>query len=143
MAAETARQKGHVVCRVEELPPGERRIVEVDGRSIGVFNVKGTYYALLNRCPHKAAPLCKGLVKGLYTADRPGEYRIERPGEILRCPWHGWEFNISTGRSHFNPQRLRVRTYAVTVERAILPPDDTSVEAFPVTVEGEVVVLEA
>ena len=47
-----------------ELPPGERRIVEVEGRSIGVFNVGGTYYALRNACPHQGAPLCRGSVQG-------------------------------------------------------------------------------
>ena len=47
---------------------------------------------------------------------KPGEYIWAREGEILRCPWHGWEFDITTGRSIFNPHRMRVRTYEVTVE---------------------------
>jgi nitrite reductase/ring-hydroxylating ferredoxin subunit len=46
----------------------------------------------------------------------PGEYVWDREGEILRCPWHGWEFDLTTGRSIFNPHKLRVRTYEVTVE---------------------------
>ena len=68
---------------------------------------------------------------------KPGEYRWGREGEILRCPWHGWEFDITSGRSIFNPHRVRVRTYEVTVE----PDDDPVVETYPVTVEGGLIVL--
>ena len=50
----------HVVARVDEIPPGERKIVEVAGRSIGVFNVGGEFFALRNRCPHQGGPLCEG-----------------------------------------------------------------------------------
>ena len=127
----------HIIGRVSEVPPGERRIVEVDGRSIGIFNVHGQYYALRNRCPHQGAPLCLGAIKGMALPSRPGEYRWGREGEILRCPWHGWEFDILTGRSIFNPHRVRVRTYEVTVE----PDEDPAVETYSVTVEDGVIVL--
>lgn len=125
----------YIVGRVRELPPGERKIVDVDGRSIGVFNVHGKYYALRNSCPHQAAPLCMGSVKGMMMPSRPGEYVWAREGEIITCPWHGWEFDITTGRSVFNPHKTRVRTYEVTVE------EDESVETFPVTIEDGLVVL--
>ncbi len=130
----------HVVSRVSELPPGERRIVEVAGRSIGVFNVNGAFHALRNSCPHQAAPLCLGSIKGMTMPSRPGEYIWAREGEILRCPWHGWEFDILTGRSIFNPHRTRVKAYDVTVESHI---DDEveSVETFEVTIEDGWVVL--
>ena len=130
------------ICRVSELPPGERRIVEVGRRSIGVFNVHGAYYALRNLCPHQGAPLCRGIITGTNLPSQPGEHIWERDGEILRCPWHGWEFDITSGRSVFNPHRLRVRTYAVTVEP---PPQeaDPSVERFDVTIEDGWVVLHA
>ena len=130
----------HVVSRVSELPPGERRIVEVAGRSIGVFNVNGAFHALRNSCPHQAAPLCLGSIKGMTMPSRPGEYIWAREGEILRCPWHGWEFDILTGRSIFNPHRTRVKAYDVTVESHI---DDEveSVETFEVTMENGWVVL--
>ena len=130
----------HVVGRVSEFPPGGRKIVELEGRSIGVFNVNGSFYALRNSCPHQAAPLCRGSVKGMTIAPEPGVYEYVREGEILRCPWHGWEFDLTNGRSIFNPHKVRVRTYQVTVE----PEDDEdpSVETYPVTVErGHVVVL--
>ena len=127
----------HIVGRVSELPPGERLIVEVEGRSIGVFHVHGQFYALRNRCPHQGAPLCKGAIKGMTLPSRPGEYIWGREGEILRCPWHGWEFDILTGRSIYNPHKVRVRTYEVTVEAD----EDPSVETYPVTVEDGVIVL--
>ena len=130
----------HVVGRASEIPPGERRIVEVEGRSIGVFNVNGTYYALRNGCPHQMAPLCKGTVTGTTLPSKPGEYIWAREGEIVRCPWHGWEFDITSGRSIFNPHRMRVKTYKVTVE-ATLPDEEPSVETYIVTVEDEFVIL--
>lgn len=131
----------HVVARVAELPPGERRIVEAEGRSIGVFNVHGSYYALRNSCPHQAAPLCLGAIKGMVMPGKPGEYVWGREGEILRCPWHGWEFDILTGRSIVNPHRTRVKTYEVSVEAEA--EDDPSVETYPVSVEDGLVVLHA
>jgi 3-phenylpropionate/trans-cinnamate dioxygenase ferredoxin subunit len=106
----------HAVCFADELAPGERRIVDLEGRSIGVFNVNGDFHAVRNRCPHKGAPLCLGLAKGLVVGSQPYEYEIVRDGEILRCPWHGWEFDLLTGKSIFNPHRLRVKSYAVSVE---------------------------
>ena len=103
------------VATVEEIPVGGRKIVEVAGRSIGVFNVAGRFYALRNRCPHQGGPLCLGVVSGFVEADTPGTYRLSRQGEILRCPWHNWEFDIVTGRSWFDPARVRVRSYEVAV----------------------------
>lgn len=130
----------HIVGRASEIPPGARKIVEVEGRSIGVFNVHGTYYALRNICPHQQAPLCRGIVTGTTLPSKPGEYIWARDGEIIRCPWHGWEFDITNGQSVFNPHRLRVRTYKVTVENLPEEPDP-SVETYPVTVEDGLVIL--
>jgi 3-phenylpropionate/trans-cinnamate dioxygenase ferredoxin subunit len=87
-----------VVARAEEIPPGERKIVEVGGRSIGVFNIAGRYYALRNRCPHQGGPLCTGLQFGELRSERPGEYEYSAPGEVIRCPWHGWERQRRPGR---------------------------------------------
>lgn len=132
----------HVVGRVSSVTPGERRIVEAEGRSIGVFNVDGTFYALRNTCPHQAAPLCLGSIKGMTMPSKPGEYIWAREGEILRCPWHGWEFDITTGRSIFNPHRTRVKAYDVTIEPDGEPDvEDESVETFPVTVEDGWIVV--
>lgn len=127
----------HVVARVAELPPGERRIVEAEGRSIGVFNVDGRFYALRNACPHQGAPLCLGRVTGTVTPGAPGEYSWERDGQILVCPWHAWEFDLATGRSVFNPHRTRVRSYRVSVE----PDLPESVNTYPLSVKDGVVLL--
>lgn len=139
----------HIIGPTSELPVGSRKIVEINGRTIGVFNVNGTYYALRNLCPHQAAPLCKGLITGTTLPSQPGEYNWTQDGEILRCPWHGWEFDITSGRSVFNPHKLRVKTYEVTVEQdgALVKQEisanaeDPSVETFPVTVEDALIVL--
>jgi len=129
------------VARVSDLPPGERKIVTVGRRSIGVFNVGGEFYAIRNSCPHQGAPLCLGSITGTAADSRPGEYIWGRDGEILRCPWHGWEFDITTGRSIFNPHQTRVRSYPVTVGAGDDGSDAESVETYPVSVEDSVVLL--
>ena len=140
-----------LVCAVHELPPGTRRIVTVGARSIGVFNVGGRYYALRNVCPHQGAPLCRGPLTGTTLPGPPGSYRYAREGEILRCPWHGWEFDVTNGRSIFNPHAVRVRNYPVAVEATDRLPidvacspaddDDAHVETYRVDVERKMVVL--
>lgn len=121
-----------------DLQPGQRKIVDIDGLSIGVFNVNGRFHALLNRCPHMGGPLCAGLIRGLVVGPEPYKYELEREGEILRCPWHGWEFDITNGRSVFNPNRMRTKSYQVTVEESA---DDLSVDTFRVSVERRMVVV--
>ena len=124
----------HVVGKKREFPPGTRRIVEVRGRSIGVFNVDGAYYALRNTCPHQGGPLCQGTLTGTMIPSEPGNYVYGMKNRVLRCPWHCWEFDITTGKMIFVPDPLRVKTYDVGIE----PP---SVETYPVTVEERMVVL--
>ncbi len=104
----------YVACRADEIGPGERKIVDVGGRSVGVFNVGGEYFALLNHCPHAGAPLCEGVLTGLVEPTLPGDpVRYSRRGEMLRCPWHQWEFDVRTGQSWFDPRRVRTRSYDV------------------------------
>lgn len=133
----------HVICHVSELPPGTRKIVHVGHRSIGIFNLDGEYYALRSQCPHQRAPLCEGAVVSRALPSPPGTYRYSAKKEIIRCPWHGWEFDIRTGQSVFNPHRVRVKAYDVKVEPAEEVQPDPSVETFPVKVEAEYVVLYA
>ena len=115
---ETATHRGtrHVVARLDDFPYGDRRIVRVDGRSIGVINVGGRFYALRNSCPHHGAPLCEGVVKGTMADTPVHEYAYIRHNEFITCPWHGYEFELATGRSIVDPQKTRVRTYEVAVE---------------------------
>jgi len=107
------------VAQVEEIPPGARKLVEVDGKSIGIFNVNGKFVAVLNVCPHELAPVCRGRVGGTTLPSPPGTFRWGRDGEILACPWHGWEFDLLTGKA-LADSRKRLRSYPVTVEENTL-----------------------
>ena len=110
------RTESVIVGRVEDLPPGCVTIVPRGKFGIGVYNVGGRFYALTNYCLHRGAPLCRGQVCGVVVAgDRPYESRMERFGEFLRCPWHGWEFEIATGRAVAYPEKA-IRSYPVRVE---------------------------
>ncbi len=129
----------HVICRAEALQVGEVSIVEAEKRSIGIFNINGKFYALRNTCPHKGAPLCRGIITGLVVSDEPLQMQMTRDGEIVRCPWHGWEFDITSGRSVYNPHRMRVKTYDVAVEQMV--EEDPSVETYQVQVEEDFIVL--
>ena len=134
----------HVVAAVADIPPGGRMLVEVAGRAVVVFNLGGEFFALNNRCPHRGGSLCRGVTTGLVQSSEPGDYQVTRKGEIIRCPWHSWEFDIRTGQSWCDPARLRARKYAVTVEQgAKLVEGPYKAETFPVSVEGKYVVVEA
>ena len=133
----------HVVAPVIEIAPGTCKIVSIAGREIGIFNVNDEFFALINRCPHEGAPLCIGPILGRFTADRPGEYRLERVGEMLRCPWHGWEFDIRTGQSYCDPKRFRAKAYPVNVEPgASVVKGPYVAETIAVSVESDYVVVD-
>ena len=84
------------------------------------------------------------------SSSAPGQYEVTRTGEILRCPWHGWEFDVRTGQSWFDPRSLRVKAYAVEVlpGRDLPPPAPGLVpgpymaETYPVSIEQEYLVVE-
>jgi 3-phenylpropionate/trans-cinnamate dioxygenase ferredoxin subunit len=103
------------VARASEIRPGEFKLVEVKRLSIGVFNVNGQFVAVLNVCPHELAPVCRGRLGGTTLPSPPGEYRWGREGEILACPWHGWEFDLLSGQA-LGDSRVRLKRYPVTVE---------------------------
>jgi nitrite reductase/ring-hydroxylating ferredoxin subunit len=133
----------HVVAAVRDIPPGGRKLVTVKGRQIAIFNVAGAYFGVLNRCPHQGGSLCEGILTGLVESDEPGEYRMSREGEILRCPWHGWEFDIRTGQSYCEPERIAVKNYAVELQPGARVVEGPYVaETVPVTVEEQYVVVE-
>ncbi|NHN34120.1 Rieske (2Fe-2S) protein [Paenibacillus agricola] len=125
----------HLVCSIDELPPDNSKIVTLEGRSIGIFNIKGTYYALKNSCPHQSAQLCKGKVMGVMLPSGPDEYTYGREGEIIRCPWHGWEFDITNGKSIFDPSKCLVKTYDVEVVSQDAE-ESLTVETYPITMES-------
>ncbi len=142
-APASAKRKRYVVARVTDVLPGASRCVEAGGRRIALFNVGGRFYALADKCPHESGPLSRGTVVGLSQSDTPGQYRLERPGEFVRCPWHGWEFEISTGQSYCDPQGTRARSYDAKVEPgSALAKGPYVAETFPVAVEEDYVVVE-
>jgi len=105
----------YVVATAAELSPGQRKVVKVRGREIGIFNIKGNFYALRNICPHRGGPLCQGRIRPLVISSGVGHVDHIREDEILKCPWHMWEFDIKTGEALYDEQ-LRVRTYPVAQE---------------------------
>ena len=82
-----------------DVPAGAGRVVDAAGKSIAVFNVGGTYYAIDNECPHRGGPLGEG----------------DLDGSIAICPWHGWRWDVKTGANANNPA-IRVSCFAVTVK---------------------------
>jgi nitrite reductase/ring-hydroxylating ferredoxin subunit len=116
-AAPPKKREGRdlVVCSAAEIPEGGRRTV-VDGkRSIGVFRIGGQFYALLNVCPHMGAPLCAGKLHGTHRPSEVHEYDPTFHGRILRCPWHGWEFDVMTGKGLYD-RYGRAATFPVRVD---------------------------
>jgi nitrite reductase/ring-hydroxylating ferredoxin subunit len=156
-AAPARQARKFVVARAEDVPEGHRILVEVQGRPVGVFHVGGEFYALFNRCPHQGGPLCSGELLGLIESDRPGQYRFDPDTRLVACPWHGWEFDLRTGQSYFDPQRTKARPYPIEVEEGTLiagvledeGPDAASqlvkgpyvAEVIPVSVESDYLVI--
>ena len=132
-----------MVARARDVAPGTCKIVTVRGREIGVFNLGGEYFALANRCPHAGGPLCQGRIGPLVHSDGPGTYRLSRRREFLRCPWHGWEYDIRTGQSWCDPQSVRARQVPVRIEPGVdLVKGPYVAETFPVSLEEDYVVVE-
>jgi 3-phenylpropionate/trans-cinnamate dioxygenase ferredoxin subunit len=133
----------YVVARTSEVAPGTSKLVHAGGRDIALFNLAGEFFALGNKCPHESGSLCAGKIIGLATADEPGRYRLLRDGEFVRCPWHGWEFDIRTGQSWCDPERIRVRSFDTGVSSgADLTKGPYMAETFPVSIEENYVVVE-
>lgn len=111
----------YVVGPAEALPAGSKRMISVDGLEIGVFNVRGTYYALPNHCLHQGGPLCEGSIGGTIIATPDSQWKPEwiQEGEILVCPWHGLEFDMTTGRC-MAQRRVRLRRYPVRVTDGVI-----------------------
>src|SRR5689334_7961412 len=115
--ARAGRRQRVVVAKAAEFPAGSRKILKVGGREIGVFHTGAGLFALRSSCPHQGAPLWLGTVTGTTLPSKPGEYIWGMEGQVLRCPWHGWEFDMQTGVGLYDPYRHeRVATYEVGVE---------------------------
>jgi 3-phenylpropionate/trans-cinnamate dioxygenase ferredoxin subunit len=106
----------HILFPVDELEPGSNRSVEVEGVRIALFRTPdGEVRALRDVCPHAGARMSLGTVESMVVGSESGHYRLsEKP--IVRCPWHGYEFDLDTGRCIADPDGLRMRAYPVTIE---------------------------
>lgn len=107
----------HNAGPVADFPPGSHKVVQLGRIAVGIFNVDGELHALPNVCPHQFGPLCEGTVNGTTACSAATDWQFAwvRDGEIVTCPWHGIEFDITTGVSLVT-SRLKVRTYPVRVE---------------------------
>ena len=105
----------HTVASVADVPAGACKIVSVDGKEIGIFRVKDSFYAVANHCPHWGAPICRGRVTGRVVCDESGRLTYDHEALTLRCPWHHWEFDLKTGRA-VAPIRQRLKTFPVRVD---------------------------
>ena len=106
----------HPVGAVEDLRREGCRIVEIDGRRIGVISADDAFFAVHDRCPHQPADICQGTVSGTFLPSAPHELVYGKPQCVIRCPWHGWEFDLETGRSLLEPDRFGLKVYPVTVD---------------------------
>jgi nitrite reductase (NADH) small subunit len=88
--------KDVLVAPVDEIPEGERKIIEVEGLSIGVFHHKGEWHALRNRCLHRAGPICTGSLED----------------DTLTCPWHGYQYDVTDGKFLKDPS-VSLESYKV------------------------------
>ncbi len=95
------------IAKTSDLVPGSCKVVEAEGETIALLNVEGTFYAIGNTCPHRGGPLGEGSLEG----------------NTVTCPWHGAQFNVTTGE-------------------VLAPPAATGVKSYPVRVEGEDVLIE-
>ncbi|HTC41760.1 MAG TPA: Rieske (2Fe-2S) protein [Candidatus Acidoferrales bacterium] len=73
--------------KVDELPPGTVRELYIEGKAVAVANVAGKIFAINNTCLHRGGPLGQGLLEG----------------KVVTCPWHGWQFDVTTGKAVQNP----------------------------------------
>ena len=94
------------VCRADDLRPGDSRIVEVDGRKVGVFNAGGDLYAIEDRCSHDDGPLAEG--------------PFDPAARTVECPRHGSLFDLTSGRPKTLPAYLPVDTFPVRVEDGVI-----------------------
>lgn len=126
----------HPVCPAAELAPGQRKLITVGRVEIGVFNVNGEFHAYRNICPHAGAPVCVGKIGGTTMPSPVYEYNYGRDGCIIRCPWHGWEFDLKTGEHLVDPG-TRLKKFPVELAGTRDHASET-LDRFPVEIQAGV-----
>jgi nitrite reductase/ring-hydroxylating ferredoxin subunit len=111
----------HEICRLDDLEPGGLLGVEVDGVAVVVARTpKGEVHVLRDRCSHAGARLSRGRLLQKVSGDEVGAYVLCEDEYVVRCPWHGYEYDVETGRCIADARRDRVRTYEVTVDDGVV-----------------------
>lgn len=105
-----------VLFSSEQLKPGDRKIVQIDNIEIALLNIDEKFYAIRNTCPHQGVQMIHGPVTGTMLPSKPHEYEYGCLNEIIRCPLHGWEFSLKTGKSVFSPDKVSILTYEIHKE---------------------------
>jgi nitrite reductase (NADH) small subunit len=108
---------------VGDIREGGRIIVTLDGESVAIFLLKGQYFALRNSCVHQGGPACEGLMLPAHRALvlNGGEVReyLDHDNPVVVCPWHGWEYDVKTGRCLADPSR-GLRSYTVRLNNGAI-----------------------
>ncbi len=107
----------HWVGKTTDIQEKKSKIFKIVGIEFGLYNVQGKWYAWNNFCPHQGAKICKGTVCGTRLPSLVYEYKYGMEDQILRCPWHGWEFDLTNG--------------------ALLVDSATKLRGYPVEIDGE------
>src|SRR5690348_15114280 len=97
MAAGRGSGMKYPVGSVDEFPAGTIQLRDVGARSLGIVNTGSKLYAVLNVCPHALAPVCEGRLTGTMLPSAPGEAVWGLENRLLRCPWHGYEYDLEEG----------------------------------------------
>lgn len=111
--AMSSRERTYL-CRTSEIPAGQKRVFDVGRRRVICVNFNGRFLAVQAVCPHRGADLAFGDVCGTMLESEPHSYVYGKHDQLIRCPWHGWQFDIETGRSVFD-DRTRIATYPTEV----------------------------
>lgn len=105
---------------VSELQQNRCNTFVINGKSIAVFSSGSTFVALSNICPHKGALMCDGDIRGTMVPSDPSDLSYEMEGQVLVCPWHGYEFDIRDGKPLFGITKAKLKTYQVVEEEGVL-----------------------
>ena len=103
------------VATQDEIGHGQSKLVTIGPLEIGIFRLRDGYVAWRNVCPHAGAPVCYGRIEGTMLPSDVHTYDLDEDALVLRCPWHGWEYDLQTGE-HLTDRTIRLRGYPV-IER--------------------------
>lgn len=117
----TGKSRWITLGQADEFPLATCRVFTIGAREIGVVRLpSGAFRAVLNRCPHKGAPICKGFVGGTWLPSAPGDLQFGRDGEVLVCPWHGREFDLNTGEELYHERPMKLRLLPIDVDNGTI-----------------------